>query len=766
MAIWIPHSSQTTCWRWRLMQAGGGVLSIASDLKFANCLVSNNTLATPYSSCEMNRGQGAGLALFQSTLVLQHTNVSHNSVLCVSQSSGGAGGGVSLQAGSRGTLESCVVSFNRALVGAGVTLDSSSLSLQQCVLDHNTGGALNVHGNSSLHVGAQTSFSWNTSPQGGQSSSVLHFDSEVATLHFAGQIVSGAGPAVVGSASTSRLNISLASAACGAGFLPVLGAIYHGHLSQAQVVTTTQGFSPMVFMTFAPVLEVTFSCTMCPPTQYSLVEAPYGSAVTCQSCPVGANCLAGGSNIVRIPGYWGLVDGSQSLRMYPCPSGYCQLVDNATMVRGVIEQLQSYTGGRTGRLCGGCASDAGNTLYSVSCRPAQECNDGWVVGVAALGSLGYFTFLVLQPMGGTAAVLKSISFFYQAIFFVTGPGLRRALASLSGAVVNFAHSFLSMSAAAHTSGFAGLCVWPRMSTIERVVLDMWLSALALITGVLFCCFLFSLRVAGVAAAAHPRLAPEALAAGWVRLALLMYSSAALTSAALVYCVEIDNLSYLFIDATVECPQLWQIAPGAVLLIVLVVPLAVFWVLKRSFSPSALDSKPASVPLRVLKTLTSSSYTPAFWWWDLTFIYRRLAIILLYAFIPSLITQFVLDAGLSLAFLMLALILRPFADPVSARVDVVVNAVLLATSVLSLPSAVVDVGLLQPTANLQEQLTACGVTQAVLFFLPLAALAVAYAPKGATVRSRLCKLWQQLLDSVQKTRKQSRAAEMQRIELFA
>ena len=66
-------------------------------------------------------------------------------------------------------------------------------------------------------------------------------------------------------------------------------------------------------------------CTACPTGRYSVAKGTFhgNRGVSCNPCPYGADCMAGGANIRAQRGFWGSASNAGTIVMMLCPSGYC-----------------------------------------------------------------------------------------------------------------------------------------------------------------------------------------------------------------------------------------------------------------------------------------------------------------------------------------------------------------------------------------------------------------------------------------------------------
>ena len=110
----------------------------------------------------------------------------------------------------------------------------------------------------------------------------------------------------------------------------------------------------------------------------------------CVPCPVGINCNDEVPS--PLPNYWGNTDKEGKIRMMRCPEDYCCKGRHC-------RKLTSCAEGRTGTLCGQCKMNKTESLFSVACISANQCQTLFVSVCYVLAALLYALFLLLfNPM--------------------------------------------------------------------------------------------------------------------------------------------------------------------------------------------------------------------------------------------------------------------------------------------------------------------------------------------------------------------------------
>ena len=107
--------------------------------------------------------------------------------------------------------------------------------------------------------------------------------------------------------------------------------------------------------------------------------------IVCHVCPYGGKCLQG---ITAVPNFWGYTVGSR-VRFQRCQKGYCC---SSADCRG----YNGCTRHRTGVLCGECAANYSEAMFTADCVQDSLCVPfvGWPVMLTS-GVL-YFVFLLFQ----------------------------------------------------------------------------------------------------------------------------------------------------------------------------------------------------------------------------------------------------------------------------------------------------------------------------------------------------------------------------------
>lgn len=125
-------------------------------------------------------------------------------------------------------------------------------------------------------------------------------------------------------------------------------------------------------------------------SQESKVEDEYYTVLhihpgSCLPCPYGGNCSI--SPIAK-PSYWG-AQQNNTLNFYRCPKSYC-----CTSLD--CPSFNTCDSNRNGKLCGKCAKDYTQALFSTKCVLETECGDYYIIALAGFLGVAYTAFLMFQ----------------------------------------------------------------------------------------------------------------------------------------------------------------------------------------------------------------------------------------------------------------------------------------------------------------------------------------------------------------------------------
>ena len=144
------------------------------------------------------------------------------------------------------------------------------------------------------------------------------------------------------------------------------------------------------------VIVLKHSCSLCPPGYYSLQKGvSHGlnarTSVQCLPCPFGAICIE--KNLAAKPNFWGYPnsDHPPSLSFYACPERYCRRPTSNS------DKYNSCYGNRSRFLCGKCAPEYCETLFSTECRKRSECNNYMLWIKTILYTTGIAFYLLIKP---------------------------------------------------------------------------------------------------------------------------------------------------------------------------------------------------------------------------------------------------------------------------------------------------------------------------------------------------------------------------------
>ena len=325
-----------------------------------------------------------------------------------------------------------------------------------------------------------------------------------------------------------------------------------------------------------------FTCLMCPSKMYSLQSGfSRGLSVrkgfSCLECPFGARC-EGPNNIVAKQDFWGykITNSSNfsSLTFVPCPEKYCRS-------KGHYHQdFNRCYGYRQGVLCGRCAPNFTESLFSTKCRKADKCRCNFQLWLFMAIYTIVLTFYLLkkpplvrflkdqifwfkrdrrqQNLQRDLVLVKEETengyvritfYFYQVFDLLSTTSLETMMGkvpyiSTMVAAFNFEVRILDEEIGCP---FAGL---------TAVTKEMFLSALVFVAiGHVFTIYCLNLVVYRILKKHKPVLVHYVAVA--MEILLLGYERLAETSFKLMHCVPIGSELRLYYDGNVVCWQWWQ-----------------------------------------------------------------------------------------------------------------------------------------------------------------------------------------------------------------
>ena len=106
----------------------------------------------------------------------------------------------------------------------------------------------------------------------------------------------------------------------------------------------------------------------------------------CFKCPSGGICQQG--KIVAVPNQWGFIHGRE-MSFDICPSQYC-------CQASPCESYDTCKLGRSGRMCGECSVGYQLSVLNDDCIQAKLCQESWLSAVIVISGLIYIGFLIVK----------------------------------------------------------------------------------------------------------------------------------------------------------------------------------------------------------------------------------------------------------------------------------------------------------------------------------------------------------------------------------
>lgn len=327
-----------------------------------------------------------------------------------------------------------------------------------------------------------------------------------------------------------------------------------------------------------------FSCRLCSPGFYSLQTGhSHGLIVNdsfhCQSCPLGATCIANNVNIAAKENFWGYKThdhGTEKLKFVPCPKRYCQ----APSPRSGISVCNSCYGNRTGVLCGQCAPGFSESLFSAKCNRPSECNHYllWIFTFFYLFAMALYlitkppllSFLSAKhilwftkknrnlPADNNreenekfdSGYLKIVFYYYQVADLLLGNSLEEVIPRY-----RFTRAILSVFNFEVNTADRGIdCPLSGLTAVTKQLL-LSLTVLGTMVNVfLIYCLHLVINMARKIGARPPLSHYMAVV---LEILLLGYDRLAETSLVLMHCVSIGSERRLFLDGNTPCWEAWQ-----------------------------------------------------------------------------------------------------------------------------------------------------------------------------------------------------------------
>ena len=486
-----------------------------------------------------------------------------------------------------------------------------------------------------------------------------------------------------------------------------------------------------------------YSCHLCSPGFYSLQKGvSYGlnvpTSVNCLSCPFGATCIE--KNIAAKPNFWGYPSSNHSplLSFYACPEHYCQ-----SPTESDPKKYNSCYGNRTGILCGKCASEYSENLFSTECQKKTECNNYllWIITLLFTTGLALYLLIkppvmsflgrqvvwfrkrgdyqVIQELGQVDAptdsgYLKIAFYFYQAAELL----IVRSTKDLIPHELPFVFSVVDLfNFQVRTLQRVVDCPIAGLTAVTKELL---LSATVFLT-IAELVIMYGLHVAFNKIRHNQRPPPIHFVAAVIELLLLGYERLARTSLTLMHCVTIGSQKRLFIDAEVACWQWWQyivlayiIASVVPFIIVLYfgsyklykasisaieflgacvfpLPFLIYWFLKKMLTIRDSGSESTQTNAGVLEILHAPFRQPndndnGTIYWESVLIGRRFLLLACYAFITNTMFRMICMTAVCVIILLHHDLKNPYRDPIANKCETCSLSVLVMLAVVNITKA--------------------------------------------------------------------------------
>ena len=485
-----------------------------------------------------------------------------------------------------------------------------------------------------------------------------------------------------------------------------------------------------------------YSCNLCPPGYYSLQRGVSDglyihSSFQCFPCPFGATCIE--KNIAAKPDFWGHKNSNHpsSLSFYACPEHYCRSPTPDS------KDYNSCYGNRTGFLCGKCAPEYEETLFSTDCRKTTECNNYllWITTVLFSTAIAFYLLIkppvlsflgrqifwfrkrvddfIRQELGpvdkpSDSGYLKITFYFYQAAELLIIGSAEDLLHHKIPFVITIVEAFNFEVRTLHAlidCPFVGLTAVTKELLLSGTVF-LILSEIAVI---------YYLHIAFNKIRRKERPSAIHYMAVAIELLLLGYERLAETSLKLMHCVSIASEKRLFIDAEVVCWQWWQyiivtyivvsVVPFIMVLYfgssklhkssisakeflgacIFPLPFLVYWLLKKAVNKKRNASENQQNNKDILEVLHDPFRHPrdgdnGTLYWESVLIGRRFILLCCHAFIANSMFKMVCMTTICVIILLHHVFKNPYHDPIANNSETSSLLVLVVMAVINLTKA--------------------------------------------------------------------------------
>ena len=489
-----------------------------------------------------------------------------------------------------------------------------------------------------------------------------------------------------------------------------------------------------------------YSCISCSRGFYSLQRGVMRGLdsrlfVHCLPCPFGATCVE--KNVAARPNFWGYPNSNNSdeLTFYPCPEGYCQTPTGRSDAR----QYNHCVGNRSGFLCGKCAPEYSETLFSTECRKKNECNNHmfWIITILYTTAMAVYLFIkppilnflwkkifwfrkregyttiveldaTMDENSESDGYLKIVFYFYQAAeLLMVGSAEHLFLHKIPFVlsiiqVFNFEIRTLQRPIACP---FAGLT-----AVTKEVLLS---GTIFLILAELVTIYCLHFAVNKIRRKEGPSVIH--LIAVIVELLLLGYERLAESSLNLMHCFPVGKERRLFIDAEIVCWQWWQyllltyitvfVVPFILVLYfgssklydasisakeflgacILPLPFLMYWSLSKVFLTRSNTSRVTQNNNDLSEVLHGPFRQPkdndnGTLYWESVLICRRLVLLCCHAFITNSMFRLICMSGACIVIMLHHVIKSPFRDSIANRSETASLLILTMMAVINLSKA--------------------------------------------------------------------------------
>ena len=490
------------------------------------------------------------------------------------------------------------------------------------------------------------------------------------------------------------------------------------------------------------VTALKYSCNLCPPGYYSLQRGVSGglyvhSSFQCFPCPFGATCIE--KNIAAKPDIWGYKNSNHpsSLSFYACPERYCRSSTPDS------KDYNSCYGNRTGVLCGKCAPEYEETLFSTECRKRTECNNYllWITTVLFSTAIAFYLLIkppvlsflgrqifwfrkrvddsIRQELGpvdthSDSGYLKITFYFYQAAELLIVGSAEDLLHHKIPLVITIVEAFNFEVRTLHAlidCPFVGLTAITKELLLSGTVF-LILSEIA----VIYCLHISFNKI-------RRKERPSAIhyMAVAIELLLLGYERLAETSLKLMHCVSIGSENRLFMDAEVVCWQWWQYIIATYIVVSVVpfimvlyfgssklhkssisakeflgacifpLPFLVYWLLKKAVNKARNASENQQNNKHVLEVLHDPFRQPrdgdnGTLYWESVLTGRRFILLCCHAFIANSMFKMVCMTTICVIILLHHVFKNPYHDPIASNAETFSLLALVVMAVINLTKA--------------------------------------------------------------------------------